>query len=142
MLSDEYVVGLTDGEGSFNVFLNTSLKNTQYCRVEFHYYLKLKEDDLSLLKKLKKHLNCGFIYFQKDKRVNHKNCYRYEVSSLRDIDNIIIPFFKKNRLISISRKKDFDLFCKIFKIVAGKKGKHISEEELRRIRKLKSEMHK
>ena len=142
MFSDEYIVGLTDGEGSFNVFLNSSLKNTRYCRVEFHYYLKLKEDDLSLLEKLKKYLKCGFIYLQKDKRANHKDCYRYEVSSLRDIGNIIIPFFERNRLMSVSRKKDFDLFCRIFKIVANKKGEHISEEELNKVRKLKSEMHK
>lgn len=58
MLSPDYIVGLTDGEGSFSIFLHPPRgkrgENTKYYRVEYHYYLKLREDELPLLQEVKK----------------------------------------------------------------------------------------
>lgn len=144
MLSPDYILGLTDGEGSFNIFLHPPHKSTKYYRVEFHYYIKLREDELPLLEKVKRFFNCGQIYLQKDKRKNHKNCYRYEVSSLRDLGSIIIPFFKENKLQSTPRKNDFYLFCKIFTMVVSgnKKEKHITDERIKKIKEIKMKMHK
>jgi len=146
MLSADYIVGLTDGEGSFSVFLHPPkgkrAKETQYYRVECHYYIKMREDELPLLKKVKNFFNCGFIYLQKDKRPNHRNCYRFEISSSQKIGQVVIPFFQKNLLHSENRRNDFDLFYKIFKIVQSKNGKHLTKEELEKIKELKSQMHK
>lgn len=146
MLSADYIVGLTDGEGSFSVFLHPPHKignsYTQYYRVECHYYIKLREDELPLLEKVKKFFNCGSIYLQKDKRPNHRHCYRFEISSYQKISEVVIPFFRKHRLHGVNRKNDFGLFCKIFKIATERKGKHLIDKELKRIRELKSQMHK
>ena len=45
MLSKEYIVGLTDGEGSFTVYLRPPSRKYQakHWRVECHYYLKLRK---------------------------------------------------------------------------------------------------
>lgn len=146
MLSPDYIVGLTDGEGSFSVFLHGPHRignsRTNFHRAECHYYIKLREDELSLLKEVKKFFRCGFLYLQKDKRPNHRNCYRFEISSYQKIKEVVIPFFQKHSPRSVNRKNDFNLFCKIFKIATERKGKNLSEEEVNRIRKLKSQMHK
>ena len=146
MLSPNYVVGLTDGEGSFTVYLHPPRKigryTTKHYRAECHYYIKLREDELPLLKEVKRFFNCGNIYLQKDKRPNHRNCYRFEISSYQKIKEIVIPFFQEHPLHSTGRKKDFNLFCKIFQIVGNKNKESLTKEGLERIRKLKLRMHK
>ncbi|MFH1841440.1 MAG: LAGLIDADG family homing endonuclease [Candidatus Nealsonbacteria bacterium] len=141
MLSADYIIGLTDGEGSFTSYIrppNKRHKAKSY-RIECHYYVKLREDDLLLLKKVNQFFYCGRISFQKDNRPNHKNCYRFEITNLKDLKEIIIPFFKKNRLQS-KRIKDFNLFCKIVEAVSDKK--HFDKLGFRKIQQWKSQMHK
>jgi len=146
MLSSDYIVGLTDGEGSFCIYLHPPRKigryATKHYRAECHYYVKLREDELPLLEEVKKFFNCGNIYLQKDKRSNHRNCYRFEISSYEKIREVVIPFFQKYSLHGVNRRNDFNLFCKIFKIVGNKNRKSLTKKELERIRELKSQMHK
>src|SRR3989344_9151756 len=109
MLSPDYIVGLTDGEGSFCVFLRKPEKSTWNTRVECHFYIKMRDDELPLLEKVKDFFRCGRISFKKEYRENQKNNYRYQVSNLKDHANVIIPFFRKQKLLSTPRKKDFDI---------------------------------
>ena len=142
MLSASYIVGLTDGEGSFTVYPRPpgGRRGGKSYKIELHYYLKLQQDDLNLLKKVKDFFGCGAIYFQRDKRENHTDCYRYEINHYEKISDTIIPFFSKNQLQSKSKKNDFNLFCKIFKMV--RKQQHFNEKGLAKIMELKSKMHK
>lgn len=146
MLSPDYIIGLTDGEGSFTAYLHPPRKIgryfTNHYRVECHYYIKLREDELPLLKEVKKFFNCGNIYLQKDKRENHRDCYRFEISSYEKIREVVIPFFQKYPLHGINRKNDFNLFCNIFKIVGNKNRESLTEKELEKIKTLKSQMHR
>ena len=93
-----------------------------------------------LLKKVKEFFECGVIYFQRDKRKNHSDCYRYEISDFQKIAGKVIPFFVTHKLQSKSKKNDFRLFYKIFKMV--QKQKHFTKKGLAEIMKLKSQMHK
>ena len=117
MLSSDYIVGLTDGEGSFCVFIRNPEKSTWRPRVECHFYVKMREDELPLLKKVKDFFGCGRISFQKEYRTNQRDNYRYQISNLHELTTVIIPFFQKEKLCSTPRKKDFDLFCKILKMI-------------------------
>src|SRR3989344_7100462 len=113
MINQDYIVGLTDGEGSFTVFIrNPDSKEKVKRRVvaEPKFYLKLIEKDKKILYELQKFFGCGKVYFQKDTRPNHQNCYRFEVVRREDLSKIIIPFFRKNKLKFNSKKKDFNLF--------------------------------
>ena len=142
MLSEDYIVGLTDGEGSFTAYLRPPKKEhgAKNYRVECHYYLKLKKDELSLLKKVKKFFKSGRISLQRDKRPNHSDCYRFEISDLESIRKIIIPLFKRKLPKSVSRKRDFLLFCKILNAV--ERREHQTKKGWKKILKLKSLMHK
>jgi len=141
MLSRDYIVGLTDGEGSFTVYVRPPSKkhgSVNY-RVECHYYLKLREDDLLLLKRVKDFFKAGRNSFQKENRKNHHNAYRYEVTSLKEICSIVIPFFDTNMLQS-KRLIDYRLFKKIVALVLKKE--HQREPGIKKIQQLKLEMHK
>ena len=88
---------------------------------------------------LRKFFGCGNVYFQKDERKNHQNCYRYEVANRNDLKDIIIPFFKKYHLKLASKRKDFEIFCRIMKKI--EKGEHLTEIGLYNLYKLKQKMH-
>jgi len=141
MLSPDYIVGLTDGEGSFNIALRQRPAKSKLLnyKVECHYYIKMIESELPLLKEVCKFMGCGRIYFQKEKRKNHHNCYRFEVSALQPIREKVIPFFKRHKLQSPNKKKDFEIFCRLVKMAQDKK--HLNENGWRKIQKLKAEMH-
>lgn len=139
-VSADYVVGITDGEGCFYVSLSQSKAYKSGWRVQMHFHLKLQEVDEELLWKIYNTLNCGNVYFQKEQRKNHTQCYRYTVSAWRDIDSIIIPFFIKHTLQTVSKRKSFDIFCQIAELV--KQDKHLTKEGIEEIRLLKQEMNK
>ena len=142
MLNPDYIVGLVDGEGSFTVYIRDPdvLKKVQRrTKAEPRFYIKLIEKDKNILYKLKEFFGCGNVYFQRDRRLNHQNCYRYEVANRQDLEQIIIPFFERYSLRLRSKKGDFEIFCKILKMVLNKE--HLKESGLRKIYKLKQKMH-
>lgn len=142
MISPDYVLGLVDGEGSFTVYIrnpDTPKKAKRRVHVEPKFYLKLIEKDKDILYKLKKFFGCGSVYFQKDKRPNHQQCYRYEVFNWGDLEKIIIPFFKKHQPKTYSRLKDFKIFCEIMERLIKKE--HHNLKGLRRLYQIKKSMH-
>ncbi len=142
MLNPNYIIGLVDGEGSFTAYIKNpdSNKNVKRrVRAEPRFYLKLVEKDKSILYELKSFFKCGNVYFQKDRRQNHQDCYRYEVVNRDDLEKIIIPFFEKYQLKLTSKRKDFEIFCKIMKDI--KKGKHLTKLGLVSLYRLKQKMH-
>src|SRR3990167_102787 len=138
IVSEEYIVGLTDGEGCFYVNVNQSSLYRSGFRVQMHFHLKMQEKDRNLLEKVKNTIGCGAVYFQKEQRANHCQCFRYTVSSQSDILNIIIPFFKQYPLQSYSKNVNFRVFCKIAELVKSKA--HFSKAGISKIRILKSKM--
>ncbi len=139
-LSADYIVGLTDGEGSFTVYLLPPKKShgSINYRILCRYYIKMRDDDLNLLRKVEKFWGCGKIYFQKEYRKNQHNNYRFEIFSYDSLKKIVIPFFKEHKLES-KRIKDFEIFCKILDLAISKR--HHTKDGLKKIMKLKSQMH-
>ncbi len=141
-LTPDYIVGLVDGEGSFTVYIrDPKLPRSKARRVtaEPKFYVKLIEKDKEILYQLQKFFGCGSVYFQKDNRPNHQNCYRYEVYKRSDLIGVIIPFFKKHKLKLASKKNDFNVFCKILRMIA--KNEHLSDIGIRLLFDLKQLMH-
>ncbi len=131
VLDKNYVLGLVDGEGSFNVRINDDKRRS---RVELKFSLKLRHQDKGILHELQKFFECGNVYIQRDKRENHSLCYRFEVQNKKDIIEKIIPFFDENQPKIPSRKRDFELFKKIAEL--SKDSANISEMKM-----LKEQMH-
>ncbi len=139
-LSADYIVGLTDGEGSFSVYLNPPNKkhgSINY-RVQCRYYIKMREDELPLLEKVKDFWGCGKIYFQKEYRENQRDNYRFEIFNYDLLKNVVVPFFKEHKLEG-KRIKDFNLFCQILDLAIKKA--HQTKKGLEKIKKLKERLH-
>jgi hypothetical protein len=142
MFNSDYVVGLVDGEGGFTVYIRNpdeEKKVKRRTKAEPRFYIKLTEDDKDVLYKLKDFFGCGNVYFQKDVRKNHKNCYRYEVANRKDLEKIIIPFFRKHPLKLKSKIKDFKIFCELMGRI--KRGEHLTNSGLRNLYRIKQRMH-
>lgn len=141
MFNSDYIVGLIDGEGSFTLYVKNPKKSDSKRRVkaELRFYVKLVAKDKKILYELKNFFGCGNVYFQKDKRKNHQDCYRYEVTNRKDLEKIIIPFFKKHCPKFPSKQKDFKLFCELFAMI--KKEFHLKPEGLKKMYQLKQKMH-
>ena len=140
IVTADYVVGITDGEGCFYVNLGKSSAYKSGWRVQMHFHLKLQETDRELLEKICNTLDCGKVYFQKEQRKNHTQCYRYSVSAWKDIESKVIPFFQKHRLQTASKSKSFIIFCQIADLV--RRDKHLTVEGIEMIRTLKQSMNK
>lgn len=141
-ITPDYIVGLVDGEGSFTVYVknpDSDKKVIRRTKVEPRFFLKLIERDKEVLDELKNYFGIGNVYFQKDTRTNHQNCYRYEVSNRKHLEDVIIPFFKRNVLRLRSKQSDFETFCSIFEMI--RKDMHFTDVGLRKIYALKQTMH-
>ena len=140
VVSADYIVGITDGEGCFYVNVSKIPAYKTGYRIQLHFHLKLQEIDKSVLDFIKNTLDCGGVYFQKEQRRNHTQCYRYTVSSQKDIFEKLIPFFKQNKLQTKSKLRNFKLFCQIANLIQS--GKHLEKSGIDKILLLKSEMNK
>lgn len=141
MIKASYVVGLSDGEGCFYVNLaeRDRTKNPRaHVAARSHFYIKLRADDLPILKEVRRFLGFGHIYFQKENRRNHSACYRFEVSSSKDKLKLI-NFFQEHPLISPKKKRDFKIFSRVSKMIINKD--HFTPEGVAAIRELKRAMH-
>src|SRR3989344_2534896 len=119
MMSSEYIIGLVDGEGSFTVQVRNenNASRQRRAKAEPRFYIKLIEKDKEVLYQVKEFFGCGNVYFQKDTRPNHQNCYRYEVAGRDDLKNYIIPFFRVNQLKFPSKQNDFEIFCRLMDMI-------------------------
>lgn len=136
MVSADYIVGLTDGEGCF--YINVREPNSRWTpRVQTHFYIKLRIDDKELLEEVKESFGCGAVYFQKENRPNHAPCYRFEINSQRDVMGVLVPFFEKHPLHG-TKKKDFEIFREI--ALAVQRREHKTPEGFSKIKQMKVEM--
>jgi hypothetical protein len=138
MVSADYIVGLTDGEGCF--YVNVRDRSSRWRPfIQNHFYIKLREDNKELLEEVKESFGCGAIYFQKENRPNHSPCYRFEINSHKNIQEVVIPFFEEHPLHG-TKQRDFEIFCEIANAV--KRGEHTTEEGFNNIKNLKLQMQK
>ena len=133
-LNSYYLVGLVDGEGCFSITIN---KHRAKEEVRLIFEIELREDDKEILERVKTTLKCGNIYYLAYKRYQKwRPHYKYKVSNFSDISTKIIPFFKKYPL-QAKKKKSFEKFCKVAKMIRKKQHLDIKGiEEIRTIRNL------
>lgn len=125
-----YLVGFTDGEGSFNVsFVNRHQDFKSGWKIEPSFNISQKDD--SIPKLFQKILKCGTIRYRRD-----GICY-FEVRKANDLSQKIIPFFRRYQLKS-KKIKDFKLFSKIMEIITKKK--HLNSFGIKKILKLRQKM--
>ncbi len=116
------ISALVNKEGCFDLQFR---KDTRYERANAPTYYRWKiqfvvtgpKSKQKIFKKFKSTIGCGDVFVM-------KNQARYSVQKIDDINNIIIPFFRRNQLAD-NKKKDFELWRKAVDIVYKNKGKYL-----------------
>lgn len=104
-----YIVGFSDGEGSFNTSFRMREDYLLGWKITPVFNISQKQRDILAL--VKRYLNCGTIRFQND------NAWVYEVDNKTALKTHILPFFENYRFLSIKKKGDFARFQKIIEIL-------------------------
>jgi hypothetical protein len=113
MLESWYISGLIEGEGCFSISFTLRQKLKLGIEVRPSFSVSLNQRDLDLIKGLHNYFNCGGVRYSRSDRT-----YKYEVRSVNDLMNIVIPFFEQYPLKG-SKFQDFLIFSEICKSIKG-----------------------
>ena len=130
-LNPWFVTGLADSEGTFTVMIDKNQKRTLGWRVQAKFQIGLHERDLALLLKIQQYFG-GIGSIGKS-----GNMVFYSVSSVKDLTNIVIPFFSNYPLLT-QKAADFLLFKAIVNLIINKN--HLTVEGLNQIINIKASM--
>ena len=123
-LNPFYITGFTEGEGSFYVGILARKLNAGW-EVRPSFSLSQNEKDTKLIHSLIDFFGCGHVRPSKT-----DNTVKYEVRSLKDLQNKIIPHFEKYQLQG-RKKQDFETFKKVIEIM--KNNKHLERNGIMEI---------
>ena len=116
-----WIVGFTDGEGCFSVSIIKNQNSRAGWQVFPEFVITQGKKSLPALEIFQKYFQCGKIYENK-RYDNHKEyLYRYCIRSICDLQNVIIPFFKKNKLRT-AKSNDFKSFVIILALMYQRKN--------------------
>ena len=131
-IDPNWLAGFTSGEGCFQVIVKPFKTMTLGFQVFLVFQLTQHYRDEQLLRSLAKLLKCGKVYKDRD-------AFNFRVQKFIHINEIIIPFFKTNKIIGV-KHLDFLDFCKVAELM--KSGAHLTPNGLENIRKIKAGMNK
>lgn len=134
-----WIVGFVDGEGTFSVSLIRNKTTKSGWQIFPEFVVTQGEKSLKSLETMQEYFDCGNIFINR-RNDNHKeNLYRYCVRSIKELDQIIIPFFTANQLRT-AKREDFILFCRAIKII--KSGSHLHLDGRKRIMTIAQKMNR
>jgi len=112
-----FISGFVDGEGCFTFYFtkrgSLGLQITPSFSVS--QSIRSKESILGI----ETYFQCGGI-----RKVAKDGTLKFEVRSLKDLNKIIIPFFKKHPLYT-TKWQDFEIFCYVCSMI--QKGLHLNK---------------
>jgi len=111
----EYISGYTDGEGCFSISFSKRKKILVGWETKPSFAVGQNYDRAEVIKIIQKYFGCGNI-----RRDYSDKTLKYEVRSLKELIEGVIPHFRKFPLLS-AKKKDFNLFAKICKMMERQK---------------------
>ena len=132
-LSADWIVGFIDGEGCFHIGIS------KHPQVKFQHQILPEltvvqhKRDIALLHRIRSTMRCGVV------RQNHGDRYCWRVRNIKNLAEIIVPFFETHSLKS-KKSIEFHKFAKVVRMMQDKK--HLTEEGFQRIVKLASEMNR
>lgn len=124
-----FITGFVDGEGSFIIRVKKNKKYRVGFVVEAYFSITLHEKDISILQDIQRYLGVGSI------RKDQKNTVKYRVESIKDIANVIVPYFEKYPLIT-QKLADYLLFRDVVNLMINKE--HLTKKGLNKIVSIKA----
>jgi hypothetical protein len=117
-----YVTGFVDGEGCFSVSFTERAKLKTGIEVRPSFAIGQNRRSLPVLERIHAYFGCGAIRFSR-----YDQTYKYEVRSLKDLRERIIPHFQEYPL-QTSKLQDFATFSWICDEIAA--SRHLNKDHL------------
>lgn len=136
-LPPDYVAGFIDGEGCFTIVISKHPQKRIGLDARLHFEIELRDDDRELLEAIQKTLGCGRLYHLNYERYGWNPHVELKVSSLKEIREKLIPFFKKHKLRG-KKRHSFRLFCEAAELFARKE--HLTLEGIEKLRRIRQKM--
>ena len=139
VITPDYIVGFTDGEGCFYVQIRTDF------RIVLRYFITQRFDNKEILENILRFFGVGYVHLKaqewgREYRRSRLPTYVFEVTKQEHIQNVIVPFFRKNPLQGV-KQFSFEKFAKIADLVKGRQDTRLlSKEELELIWQMKRSM--
>ncbi len=125
MVSNDYLIGFTEGEGMFYVGIVPSKETKTGWQVI--YFLKISQNPSGriILEEFQKRLGCGYI--KKNSQTDPTDrSLAFVVRDLSNIKDKVIPFFDKKLVI---KKDAFNKFKQVIELVNQKR--HLTKEGIK-----------
>lgn len=136
---EAWILGFTDGEGCFSVsFIKNKTTKTGW-QIFPEFVITQGVKSLPALEIIKNYFGCGRLFINKRYDNHREHLYRYCVRSTGDLEKIIVPFFRKNKLKTY-KMKDFQIFSEIILLMS--KQAHLNENGMKKIAKLVEQMNR
>jgi len=113
-LNNWFIADLIDAEGSFGInIIKDNSRKLGYI-ITTNIELAMSYKDKILIYKIKETINSGNIYYNSNDKT-----HKWKVSNIDQINNKIIPYFKKYFLLT-QKRADFEIFTKVISIINTK----------------------
>jgi len=134
MISQDYLIGFTEGEGMFYVGVVPSKETKTGWQVI--YFLKISQNPsgVKVLEEFKKKLRCGYIKKNSQTDKTDKSL-AFVVRDLPNIRDKVIPFYKNKLII---KRDAFEKFRQVIELV--NKKEHLSKDGIEKILDISYEM--
>lgn len=108
-----WIAGFTSGEGCFfvHIYLSKTRKLGEAVKLEFQLTQHLRDEQLLI--SFIEYFKCGYV-------VKKINAVEFRVTKFQDINEKIIPFFKKSPIVGV-KAKDFEDWCQVASLMEEKK---------------------
>jgi hypothetical protein len=127
-----YLSGFVDGEGCFCVSVNESKRHRFGWEIRPSFSVSQNGDRAEVSEILRQFFGCGTICPDRSDRT-----LKYEVRSVADLVERVLPHFEENPLLS-SKRREFELFAEVCRRMYP--GEHLTREGFERILDLAFEM--
>lgn len=138
-LPPDYVCGFVDGEGCFTIVISKHKQKKLGLDARLHFEIELRDDDEEILRSIQETLDCGRIYYLNLERYGWNSHVELKVSSIVDIQEKIIPFFRKYPLRG-KKKNAFEFFAQAADLFSRKE--HLTKEGIKKLRAIRRKMNR
>lgn len=123
MAKDFNIANLVNNDGCFDLQFRKDTRRERtnsptYYRWKIQFAVTNPKENLKLLQSVKERLGCGEVCVSRGQA-------RFSVQKIDDINDKVIPFFKKNKLLG-KKAHDFELWRKASEIIHRNKGKYLA----------------
>lgn len=125
-----YLAGFVDGEGSFNVSFRP--RNDYVFPWKVSLCFNVSQRDPVVLKILQRQLGCGTMRQRAD------GVWYFEVNTLGDLIQNVIPFFERFGFLSAKKQRDFAKFVQLASLLSSKR--HLTLEGVTEVLQIRLEM--